>query len=195
MLKNDVLPFCREICDNNSLIEMPDISDVMERLYTEYELLRKEYREQIFEKEDDTCLLDRHKVSSCVCGAFLKVGFFDRRRIFDRIQKEKKAIAVYFFYVNEIVALYAATTFLSYFMIEDYCDNPDRVRRISESFPIMPTVTHSKKGYWNSFLFNLSHADCKNYDMYAYAMVYFMLEQYFYNANGWLSKEENETFI
>ena len=35
-----------------------------------------------------------------------------------------------FFYVNEIVALYAATTFLSYFMIEDYCDNPGSHKKI-----------------------------------------------------------------
>ena len=49
----------------------------------------------------------------------------------------------------------------------------------------MPATTQSKRGFWNIVLFNISQIKNKDqigvehYDMYSYAMFFFLLEQYY----------------
>lgn len=81
--------------------------------------MRKFYKDQIFDKTDDA-LLDRHKVASCICVAFLQVSVFNKERMVNRIIDTGEKVHSYFFYANELVALYAANRFLSFFMLEVY---------------------------------------------------------------------------
>lgn len=182
---NAILPFIKEIESNNPMIELKDLARCKADIHREYMNLNHMYKGQIFGDETDSELLDRHKVASCICGAFLKVSVFNKTKLVEYIKTEKKKVEVYFYYVNEFTAFVAATKFLTFFMISDNKDNMDMVRDIYNRFPIMPSVTKSKRGFWNSVVFNLSQIKVKeqigldHYDMYAYAMFFFWLEKYF----------------
>ncbi|MDE6664443.1 MAG: hypothetical protein K2K46_14050 [Lachnospiraceae bacterium] len=182
---NEILPFINEINGNNSMIEMKDLVKCKADIHNEYMKLNSMYKEQIFDKDLDKELLDRHKVASCVCGAFLKVPVFNKTKLIQYIKAEHKKVEVYFYYVNELVALFAATKFLSFFMIADNKEHIDLVHEIHRNFPMMPPITKNKRGFWNSVLFNLSQIKdekqigLENYDMYSYAMFFFLLETYF----------------
>lgn len=182
---NEILPFIKEIKANNSMIELKDLAKCKADIYAEYVELDSIYKEQIFGKDKDTELLDRHKVASCVCGAFLKVSVFNKTNLIEYITNEKKKVEVYFYYVNEMVALFAAAKFLSFYMMSDKKEQIDVVRDIYKNFPIVPPITKNKRGYWSSVLFNLSQIKDDNqiglehYDIYSYAMFFFWLETYF----------------
>ena len=100
----------------------------------------------------------------------------------------------YVFYANELIALTAATKFLSYFMVSEKAKtgNKEAAREIIEKFPLLPNTLNCKQGFWSVTLYNLSQIrvdDPKNsarysiglehYDMYAYSMYFYWLELYF----------------
>lgn len=182
---NDILPFIQEIKDNNSMIVLKDLQECKVELYREYARLNNNYKGQIFEKDADVVLLDRHKIASCVCGAFLSVSVFNKSELVNYIKTTGQKVDVYFFYVNEMAALYAATKFLSFFMVKERLNQIEAVRAIVSDFPKVPPITQNKRGFWNSVLFNLAEIKDKkqigieHYDMYSYAMFFFWLENYF----------------
>lgn len=180
-----IMPFINEICENNSLITINDLDKCKEEIYKAYTELNKRYKGQIFEKDADKVLLDRHKVASCICGAFLRFPIFNKTNLMVYLQKERSAVEVYFYYVNELVALYAAIRYLSFFMIYENQQQDRVVQKILSSFPEAPPITKNKRGFWNSVLFNLSQIKdegqigINHYDIYSYAMFFFWLERYF----------------
>lgn len=182
---NDILPFIQEIKDNNSLIVLKDLQECKVQIYREYTKLNNNYKGQIFEKDADKVLLDRHKIAACVCGAFLSVSVFNKSKLINLIKTTGQKVDVYFYYVNEMVALYAATKFLSFFMVKEKLSQIEVVRAIVSDFPKVPPITKNKRGFWNSVLFNLAEIKDKkqigieHYDMYSYAMFFFWLENYF----------------
>lgn len=182
---NDILPFVMEIKDNNPLIDLKDLNKCREDLYVKYSELNRNYKEQIFIKGREDSLLDRHKIASCICGAFLWVPVFNKTRLVNYLLDERKKVEVYFYYVNELTAFYAASKFLAFFMIDDNKDELDTVRTIVREFPKAPSVTKNKRGFWNSVLFNMAQTKdekqigLEHYDVYSYAMFFFWLEHYF----------------
>lgn len=182
---NDILPFILEINDNNSMIALNDLPECKVKLYRKYSELNQNYKGQIFVNGRDEALLDRHKIASCICGAFLWVPVFSKARLVQYLIDEGKKVEVYFFYVNELVAFVAASRFLAFFMIDDKRDQLETVRAIVKEFPKAPSVTKNKRGFWNSVLFNMAQTKDKNqiglehYDIYSYAMFFFWLESYF----------------
>lgn len=182
---NDILPFITEINENNSMIVLNDLDECKENLYKKYSQLNRSYKEQIFTNGREDSLLDRHKIASCICGAFLWVPVFDKTGLMKYLQKERKKVEVYFYYVNELVAFFAASKFLAFFMIDDKKEELETVRAIVKGFPKAPSVTKNKRGFWNSVLFNMAQTKDKNqiglehYDVYSYAMFFFWLEYYF----------------
>lgn len=153
-------------------------------IYDKYDELRRFYKDQIFDKTDDA-LLDRHKVASCMCAAFLQVSVFNKERMVRQIINTKEAVHSFFFYANELVALYAANRFLSFFMVMDYRGDLKLQKEIMREFPLMPPSVNSKKGFWTSVLFNLASIKdeemigLEHFDIYAYAIIFFMLEVYY----------------
>ena len=71
-------------------------------------------------------------------------------------------------------------------MIHDNRNDPDVCLNIINNFPDLPQTTLVKKGFLNCILFNLAQIKDENqigkthYDLYAYAMLFFDLEQNFY---------------
>lgn len=195
IFNNDILPFIKEIGDNNSMIALRDLEACKEELYEKYSELNRNYKEQIFTNGREDSLLDRHKIASCICGAFLWVPVFDKTRLMKYLQNEGKKVEVYFYYVNELAAFYAASKFLAFFMIDDQKAELETVRAIVREFPKAPSVTKNKRGFWNSVLFNMAQIKDKgqigleHYDVYSYAMFFFWLEHYF---NEQLSAQESK---
>ena len=184
----EILPFIREIDENNSKIQLKDIDNCKSEIYKEYVNLKNVYKGQIFGKDSDKELLDRHKIAACICGAFLKVSVFNKSALVDYIKKEKCRVEVYFFYVNELVAFYAATKYLSFFMVSDNINDDEMVRKIVQNFPKAPEVANSKKGIWTTILFNLAQIKdeeqigLEHFDMYSYAMQFYWFERAFKNS-------------
>lgn len=181
---NEIQPFIEEIQNNNSLIEQYNLEGCRKSAYKEYTELNRKYKEQVF-GSDDKALLDRHKVAACICGAFLKTPVFNKTELVKHIKKEKKPVEVYFYYVNELVALFAASKFLSFYMVDEQGSRMEIVQKIKTEFPMMPPTTKNKRGFWNTVLFNLSQIKDENqiglehFDMYSYATFFFWLETYF----------------
>lgn len=181
---DSILPFIQTIAQNNLLLDIKDMNQCRQEIYDRYCKLRKFYKDQIFDKTDDA-LLDRHKVASCICAAFLQVSVFNKERMVNRIIDTGEKVHSYFFYANELVALYAANRFLSFFMVLDYRGNFELQKTIMEEFPLMPPSVKSKKGVWTSVLFNLASIKdeemigLEHFDIYAYAIIFFMLEVYY----------------
>lgn len=146
--------------------------------------MKRQYKDVIFGKDSEQ-LLDRHKVASSICGAFLCVPVFNKTELLEVLKSTHEAIEVYFYYVNELVAFYAGYKFLSLYMMYGR-DNKEK-KLIVEKFPIIPpTIKNSTHGGLSSILFNLSQIKdaeqigIEKYDIYSYAMFFFMLENYFY---------------
>ena len=181
-----IYPKVEEMVANNSLIKLNDKQVCKRNLYDEYCKLNDRYKAQIFGKNENA-LLDRHKIASCVCGAFLKVPVLNKTKLVEQIVEQKLGVEVYFYYVNEIIALFAASKFLSFFMVNDRLKTGDQVaaEAVFKDFPIMPPINKNKKGFWSSVLFNLSEIKdesqigIEHYDMYSYAMFFYWLENYY----------------
>lgn len=179
-----ILPFIRTLAQNNPLLQIKNMDQCKEDIYNKYCGLKQLYKDQIFDKTDEA-LLDRHKVASCICAAFLQVSVFNTQKMIQQIIDTRQAVHSYFFYANEFVALYAANRFMSYFMICDYKGNLRIQRDILEKFPLIPPIVQSKKGFWTSVLFNLASIKdeevigLQHFDIYAYAIIFFMLEVYY----------------
>lgn len=188
----EVQPFIDEINGNNSLIELKDIDKCKTEIFEAFQTLYEQYEKVVF-GDSEKAILDRHKVASCICGAFLRVSVFNKTRLVRQIRDTAQRVEPYFYYVNELVALYAASQYLAFFMGHD--ENDEKILEIiMQDFPRMPRTTQLKKGFWNSVLFNLAQIKDENqiglehYDLYAYAMFFFYLEQFFY-SQFYLAKE------
>ena len=179
--------FITELQNNNPLIKAYDIQECKGKAYESYNDLICQYKDNIFSKSDN-CLLDRHRVASCVCGAFLRTNVFNKTDLLQQIIESKKSVEAGFYYVNEWVAFHAGCRYLSYFMAYDHRDNRNVFLSIIENFPSLPQTTLVKKGFLNCILFNLSQVKDEDqiglahYDLYAYAMLFFNLEQNFYHS-------------
>lgn len=177
--------FIMDIQNNNPLIETNDLQECKKKAYENYKSLIYQYKDNIFSKVDN-CLLDRHRVASCICGAFLRTDVFNKADLVNQIKKSKEGVEAGFYYVNEWVAFHAGCRYLSCFMAYDNRNNADICLNIINNFPNLPQPTLVKKGYLNCILFNLSQVKDKNqigiehYDLYAYAMLFFNLERNFY---------------
>lgn len=177
--------FIAEIQANNPRIKTNDLQECKQKAYENYERLIRQYRTHIFSKTDN-CLLDRHRVASCICGAFLRTDFFNKTDLWQKIVESKERIEAVFFYVNELLAFHAGCKYLSCFMIYDNSNKPDVASNIIEKFPYLPKTTLVKTGFLNCVLFNLaqvkdeSQIGIEHYDLYSYAMFFFKLEQDFY---------------
>ena len=181
-----VKPQIQEISANNSLIEVNDIQVCKRNIYNEFCKLNDRYKEQIFGKNDEA-ILDRHKIASCVCGAFLKVSVFNKTKLVQQLKTDKLSMEVYFYYVNELIAFFAASKFLAYFMISERKKEGNQVAAdtVFSVFPALPPISKNKDGFWESVLFNLSQVNdesqigIEHYDVYSYAMFFYWLEYYF----------------
>jgi len=181
----EIYTIIHELDKNNAMIKIKDLNNCKIEIFKEYQDLNRQYKEHVFSKTEQ-CLLDRHKVASCICGAFLRVSVLDKSKLVDQIKKEKQPVEAIFYYVNEFVAFYAGCRYLSFFMACDKSDNILLVKDILKEFPRMPQTSKSKKGFWNCVLFNLSQIKDEtqiglaHYDLYVYAMLFFYLEEFFY---------------
>ncbi len=179
--------FITEIQANNPLIKTYDLQECKNKAYVSYDRLIHQYKNNIFSKADN-CLLDRHRVASCICGAFLKTDVFNKTDLLEQIKRSKKGVEAVFYYVNEWVAFHAGCRYLSCFMAYDNRDKHDVFLNIIKNFPNLPQTTLVKKGFLNCILFNLSQVKDEgqigmaHYDLYAYAMLFFNLEQNFYHC-------------
>ncbi len=179
--------FIMDLQANNSLIKTYDLQECKSKAYENYNRLIHQYKDNIFSKADN-CLLDRHRVASCICGAFLKTGVFNTDDLLKQIIKTRKGVEAGFYYVNEWVAFHAGCRYLSCFMAYDNINNRDTFLNIIKNFPSLPQTTLVKRGFLNCILFNLSQIKDKDqigiahYDLYAYAMLFFNLEQNFYQS-------------
>ena len=181
---NEIIPFIRQIEDNNALIKTNDLSKCKEEIFHKYNDLKQQYKDVIFGKDSER-LLDRHKVASSICGAFLGVPVFNKTELIKTLIRTREPVEVYFYYVNELVAFYAGYKYLSFYMM--YGRNDQEKKMIIEKFPVIPpTIKNSTHGGLSSILFNLSQVNdekqigIEKYDRYSYAMFFFMLENYFY---------------
>lgn len=188
-----ILPEIKKISEKNPFIKTKNIVLCRREIYDAYKHLNDLYKRQIFNKTEGV-LLDRHKVASCICGAFLKVSVFDKSELIKYLKETHQAVDAYVFYVNELIALTAATRFLSYFMISEKAKNSDydAAREIIKKFPLFPRPSNCKLGFWGITLYNLSQIKVdepknlvqysiglEHYDIYSYAMYFYWLELYF----------------
>ena len=190
-----ILPDIKEISEKITFVKAKDKFLCCREIYDAYKNLNDLYKKQIFNKTEEV-LLDRHKVASCMCGAFLKVCVFDfsKSELIKYLKENRTAVEAYIFYANELIALRAATKFLSFFMVSEKVKSGDfeAARKIIEKFPLLPNTSNCKQGFWSVTLYNLSQIrvdDPKNsarysiglehYDMYAYSMYFYWLELYF----------------
>ena len=193
IFNKSILPEINKIKENNSFVETKNIFLCRREIYDAYKHLNDLYKKQIFNKTEEV-LLDRHKVASCICGAFLKVSVFDTSALVKHLKETRLAVESYFFYVNELIALTAAIKFLSYFMVLEKAKagNKEAAREIIEKFPLLPNTSNCKQGFWSITLYNLSQIrvnepqnsaqysiGIEHYDMYAYSMYFYWLELYF----------------
>lgn len=181
----EIAPLIMDIEKSDAFIKMKDLNVCKEEIFRNYREMNNRYKAVIFGSKD-VCLLDRHKIAACVCGAFLKTSVFYKDDLVERVKEKKEKMEAYFYYVNELVAFLAACRFMSFFIANDNKDNPHFTGETLRKFPVAPPVKKNKKGVWTSVLFNLSQIKDKtqigleHYDMYSYAMFFFFLEQIFY---------------
>lgn len=187
----EIEPFIEEMLEYEPFIEKRDLTPCKREIFNEYSKLRVIYRRQVY--NSDIEILDRHKVASCMCGAFLTVPVFHKGHLLEAVKQHGEPVESFFYYANELVAFYAANKFLSFYMLceadnERGNDNEGRrlrKERIIEQFPLMPPASKGTHGTWSGILFNLSQIreeerlGIEHYDLYAYATIFFMLETYF----------------
>lgn len=180
-----IIGFINEVKDNNSLLEINDLSKSKARIYNDYNELMAQYKEHIFPSPDN-CLLDRHRIASCICGAFLKNQIFNTEKMEAEAKSNRTSFEAIFYYANELAAFHASCRYLSIFMLDDKKQNRPLCYDIYNNFPNLPRIMQIKKGFLNCVLFNLRQISdikqigLKHYDLYAYAMFFFHLEQTFY---------------
>lgn len=187
---NEIMPFIQEIQDNNPRIKMKNMVLCKRDIFREYCKLNETFKEVVFSK-DSLNLLDRHKVASCICGAFLRVSVFNKQELINEIKESREKIEALFFYVNELVAFHAGCKFLSFFMVNEidkmYHDK-EKSRHIIENFPVFPPVRKATRGCYSNILFYLSRIKddeeigLEHYDKYSYSMYFYMLEEYYYKT-------------
>lgn len=190
-----ILPDINEISEKITFVKAKDKSLCCREIYDAYKNLNDLYKKQVFNKTEEV-LLDRHKVASCMCGAFLKVCVFNfsKSELIKYLKENGRAVEAYVFYANELIALRAATKFLSFFMVSEKVKAGDyeAVRKIIEKFPLPLRTSNCKMGFWSITLYNLSQIrvdepensarysiGIEHYDMYAYSMYFYWLELYF----------------
>lgn len=196
IFNESILPDINKISERITFVKTKkDMFACCKEIYDAYKNLNDLYKKQIFNKTEEV-LLDRHKVASCICGAFLKVCVFDfsKSELIKYLKENRTAVEPYIFYANEFIALTAATKFLSYFMVLEKAKagNKEAAREIIEKFPLLPNTSNSKLGFWRITLYNLSQIrvnepqnsaqysiGIEHYDMYAYSMYFYWLELYF----------------
>lgn len=185
IIDNEIMPFIYEIHENNPRIKIKNIEQSKNEIFYEYNKLRNDFKNKIFGKKEEDNLLDRHKIASCICGAFLKVSVFNKTELVNYIKKTKEPIEMYFYYVNEMAAFYAGCRFLSFFMTSESMKEQNKAEQIVEKFPLLPPVKTSSMTCFNNIIFNLSQIKTdmiglEHFDLYNYSMFFFMLESYFY---------------
>lgn len=190
-----ILPDIKEISEKIIFVKAKDKLLCCREIYDAYKKLNDLYKKQVFNKTEEV-LLDRHKVASCICGAFLKVCVFDfsKSELIKYLKENGRAVEAYVFYANELIALRAATKFLSFFMVSEKVKAGDyeAARKIIENFPLPLRTSNCKLGFWSITLYNLSQIrvdepensarysiGIEHYDMYAYSMYFYWLELYF----------------
>ena len=184
VFKQDMIPFIHEIEDNNPRIKAKDVLVQQDKIYREYQRLRSDYKDRIFDKADVE-LLDRHKVASCMCGAVLANPVFDITPMVEQIKKERTRVEARFFYENELVAYHCATRCLAAYIVADHIKDEVLSQRIAREFPQVPNTLTSKSGFLKDVLFDLSQIKDQNqigiehYDKYSYALFFFWLERYY----------------
>lgn len=183
----EIMSFIQQIQDNNSKIKMKEPEICKRQIYREYCELNAGFKEVIFNGQSDNKVLDRHKIASCICGAFLKVSVFDKTELAKYIKDTGKKTEAFFFYANELVAFYAGCRFLSFFMVNDTLKNHnyEKASSIIKRFPILPLAKNTTLGSYSNLLFYLSRIKdekeigLKHFDKYSYSWNYYMLEEYF----------------
>lgn len=190
-----ILPDINEISEKIIFVKAKDKLLCCREIYDAYKKLNDLYKKQVFNKTEEV-LLDRHKVASCMCGAFLKVCVFNfsKSELIKYLKEKGRAVEAYVFYANELIALRAATKFLSFFMVSEKVKAGDfeAARKIIEKFPLPLRTSNYKLGFWSITLYNLSQIrvdepknstrysiGIEHYDMYAYSMYFYWLELYF----------------
>lgn len=190
-----ILPDIKEISEKIIFVKAKDKLLCCREIYDAYKKLNDLYKKQVFNKTEEV-LLDRHKVASCMCGAFLKVCVFNfsKSELIKYLKEKGRAVEAYVFYANELIALRAATKFLSFFMVSEKVKAGDfeAARKIIEKFPLPLRTSNYKLGFWSITLYNLSQIrvdepknstrysiGIEHYDMYAYSMYFYWLELYF----------------
>lgn len=187
----EIAPFIQEMLEREPFIEKRDLNPCKRDIFNEYSKLRGVYKRQVY--NTDIEILDRHKIASCMCGAFLTVPIFHKGHLLEAVKQHGEAVEAFFYYANELIAFYAANKFLSFYMLRevdeirgiDEEDRRSRKERIIERFPLMPPASKETNGTWSGILFNLSQIrkeeriGVRHYDLYAYATIFFMLETYY----------------
>lgn len=189
----EIAPFIEEMLEYAPFIEKRNLAPCKREIFNEYSKLRVIYRRQVY--NSDAEILDRHKVASCMCGAFLTVPVFHKGHLLEAMKQHGEPVESFLYYASEFAAFYAANKFLSFYMLCEVdnargIDSEERrlrKERIIERFPMMPPASKVKgmRGTWSGILFNLSQIrgeerlGVEHYDLYAYATIFFMLEAYF----------------
>ena len=92
---------------------------------------------------------------------------------------------VYFYGANELAAFEAGMIILRIFMTSELKGDQAAIDQVNKLFPIVPPVYHGKKGFLNTFIFNLLQVEdgkqigTEKYDIYAYALLFYWLEVYY----------------
>ncbi|MDE7238636.1 MAG: hypothetical protein K2N41_02870, partial [Lachnospiraceae bacterium] len=157
----EIAPFVQEMLNCEPFIEKRDLNTCKRDIFNEYSKLRVAYKRQVH--NTDIEILDRHKVASCMCGAFLTVPIFHKGHLLEAVKQHGEPVEAFFYYANELIAFYAANKFLSFYMLREVdeirgIDEQDRRLRkehIIECFPLMPPSSNGKHGTWSGILFNL----------------------------------------
>ncbi|MDE5590372.1 MAG: hypothetical protein K2J60_14735 [Acetatifactor sp.] len=194
----------KELSDNNSLITVNDLEQCKRKILNDYDDLRIQMKNTVF-KNVYPQVMDRHRIAACMCGAMLRNEVFDISKMVEHMKKTGNSFEAGFQYANEVISLYSGCKVLSFFMMNDFKDNCDLREKIRDNFPIFPDTRQVKTEFMNVLCFNLHQIKdarqigLKHYDPYAYAVIYFWLEEHFYHTLGIKShkrqkKEDNQTF-
>lgn len=179
----------KELSDNNSLITVNDLERCKGKILKDYDNLRAQMKSTVFKK---VCLqvMDRHRIAACMCGAMLKNEVFDISKMVEEMKKTGISFEAGFQYANEVISLYSGCKILSFFMMNDFKDNMELREKIRDDFPVFPDTRHVKTEFMNVLCFNLyqikdtRQIGIEHYDPYAYAVIYFLLEEHFYHTLG-----------
>ncbi len=147
----EIEPFVEEMLEYEPFIEKRNLAPCKRDIYNEYSKLRVIYKRQVY--NSDVEILDRHKVASCMCGAFLTVPIFHKGHLLEAVKQHGEPVESFFYYANEFIAFYAANKFLSFYMLcetdnlrgMDEADRSLRKERILRQYPLMPPASKVKE--------------------------------------------------